>query len=192
MKLLKFFEFVQEWDDASIVKGIKNKDHKAENYFYEKFSKLLYLHIKRASPKLDNDTINIIVNNSIMRCINKINLFDSIGSLEGWVRRIGSNCLVDYIKSNQKNSNVFYKGDDPDSQIYQGEYSDILKQMKFKYEIFKKNLSPMQRKVIDMYLNGYKHKEIANELGISIGTSKWHVNDIINTFKKWYNKNKNI
>lgn len=38
-------------------------------------------------------------------------------------------------------------------------------------------LPPATQQVFNMYfIDGFKHKEIANELGISEGTSKWHLN----------------
>ncbi|MDB4174379.1 RNA polymerase sigma factor [Bacteroidia bacterium] len=40
-------------------------------------------------------------------------------------------------------------------------------------------------KVFNLFaIDGYKHKEIAERLGISIGTSKWHVNEARKKLKK--------
>jgi RNA polymerase sigma factor (sigma-70 family) len=191
MKLLRFFEFVQEWDDLSLSIGVKNKNKKAENYFYEKYFKSLYYYIKSRTSTLDNEEINIVVNNAITRGMTKIELFDNKGSLEGWMKKIASNCLSDYIKSNKKESEVIYKEKLPEKG-YNPEQADLEKQIKAKFQMFKKELTPLQIKIIDMYLNGYKHKEIADELNMSEGTSKWHVNDIMNKFKNWYKKNKDI
>ena len=191
MKLLRFFEFVQEWDDLSLSIGVKNKNKKAENYFYEKYFKSLYYYIKSRTSTLDDEEINIVVNNAIIRGMTKIELFDNKGSLEGWMKKIASNCLADYIKSNKKESEVIYKEKLPEKG-YNPEQADLEKQIKAKFQMFKKELTPLQIKIIDMYLNGYKHKEIADEFNMSEGTSKWHVNDIMNKFKNWYKKNKNI
>lgn len=191
MKLLRFFEFVQEWDDSTLVKGLQKKDRKAESYFYEKFSKLLYFLVKKLSKKLDDESINIIVNNAITRSIKQIDKFEFKGSLEGWVRKIGTHAFYDYIKANQKESGVIYKGDVPEKN-YNPEQSDLEKQIKAKFDMFKKQLTPLQIKVISMYLDGYKHKEISQECGFSEPTSKWHVGTILSKFRDWYNKNKNI
>ena len=38
-------------------------------------------------------------------------------------------------------------------------------------------LPPMSQKVFNLYvIDGYSHKEIANMLNMSEGTSKWHLN----------------
>jgi RNA polymerase sigma-70 factor (ECF subfamily) len=37
-------------------------------------------------------------------------------------------------------------------------------------------ISPVSKVVFNMFaIDGYSHKEIAEKLGISVGTSKWHL-----------------
>ncbi|MDG1720831.1 MAG: sigma factor-like helix-turn-helix DNA-binding protein [Bacteroidia bacterium] len=39
-------------------------------------------------------------------------------------------------------------------------------------------LPDLTQKIFNLFaIDGYKHKEIGDYLGIPIGTSKWHVND---------------
>lgn len=54
-------------------------------------------------------------------------------------------------------------------------------------------LSKMQRKIlIAYYYDKKKQKQIADELGIPVGTVKWHLSNIKNDLKKGMNKMRNI
>ncbi len=190
MRLFKFYEFVETWNEVDVINGLKSKNRKYENMFYNKFYPLLTTKIKKSSS-LGEDEIDMIVSDSIMRAINKIDQYDFSGSFEGWVRKICSNIMFDHIKSKKKDSNVYYKGSIPEKSI-DLDYADTLKQMRSRYEMFKKHITSKQKKILDMYLNGYTHPEISKEMNISDGTSKWYINDIIAKFKKWLEKNKSI
>ncbi len=45
------------------------------------------------------------------------------------------------------------------------------------------NLSPDQVKVAELIAQGLGNKDIANELGISLGVTKWHIHRILTQFK---------
>jgi len=50
-------------------------------------------------------------------------------------------------------------------------------------------LPPMSQKVFNLFvIDGFEHKEIANLLGISEGTSKWHLHSSREQLKVLLNK----
>ena len=58
------------------------------------------------------------------------------------------------------------------------------------FEILK-SLPPMTEKIFNLFaIDGYKHKEIAELLAISEGTSKWHVSDARKKLKAVLQKQK--
>jgi RNA polymerase sigma factor (sigma-70 family) len=186
MKLLRFFEFVESWDDVTVIEGLKRGNRRYENMFYNKYYPLLTKKVNNMTFKFDEDQVNQIVTNAIMRGIKKIDLYDFKGSLDGWMYRLVTNALYDFVKVNKKENRVSYVETVPDKSG--GDSSKPAGDLKEEFKLFKKTITPKQRKIIDMYLNGYSHREIAEEMGVTEGTSKWHVNDILNLFKKFKQK----
>jgi RNA polymerase sigma-70 factor (ECF subfamily) len=82
------------------------------------------------------------------------------------------NTTIDHFR---KNKNIFVKDIDDFSNIATEEPDiDVLSQLRTE-DIMKtvQTLSPAYRMVFSLYvIEGYSHKEVAEELGISVGTSK--------------------
>jgi len=96
------------------------------------------------------------------------------GSFEGWVRRIITNTILDAKrkKTLPVNREIPLEIIGEKSIV---ESNSIIEKYGFTAsDIFRvKNQLPASKlKVFDMVLNGYKHKEIADELNITEGTSK--------------------
>lgn len=176
-------------NDLDLIERIKNGDQRASTQLYEKYSPLFIKIIKNKTDKLNDDEINQIVSNALNRAILKINLFDNLGSFEGWLKRILKNSLVDFIVKKKKGkSNIYYTSEVPDVAVstdredFGKNYMDLL------YK-FKDNLPKRQFEFIEHYLKGYTHQDIAKLMGVSEGTSKWQVSTGIAKFKRWLLKN---
>ena len=111
------------------------------------------------------------------------------GSFEGWMRRIMINeCLMELRKNKVFHLNV----DDYSSSIssnqeasQQIEEDDVMKLLDY--------LPEGCRLVFTLYvIEGYKHKEIAESLGITEGTSKSQLNLAKTKLKEMLSKNENI
>lgn len=113
-----------------------------------------------------------IVNNGFLRVFKKIELYSFKGSLEGWIRRIVWHSLADYFREKQKYIHFLTLEDwdmpeagGADRQLFA---EDILNLMD--------SLPPVSAEVFRLYaIEGYTHVEIGKQLGISDGTSKWHL-----------------
>jgi len=148
---------------------------KFEDIYNDLWSKMLY----SVCMKYTNDINQAqdYCQNGFMKVYNNLDKFKNIGSLEGWVRRIITNSMIDdYRKKKvQPTAQVI---DDPDwGRIDSGyddeEYSEDDRMPGVQQAITK--LSPQYKKVFELYLDGYKHEEIAKMLGITVGTSKSNV-----------------
>lgn len=99
----------------------------------------------------------------------KINTFKGQGSFEGWIKKVTVNhCLMAIRKAKPEYSDLDEQFDissnepSPLDEIYESELLDLLDRLPDGY-----------RTVFNLYvIEGYKHKEIAEALGISINTSK--------------------
>ncbi len=125
----------------------------------------------------DRDTAQEIVQNGFIKVFEKLNLFDHSGSFEGWIKRVIVNTAIDYIRKSKKDP--FLTDNDNDFKLGGEnllEEAEELNLVDLKAEIVMgaiQQLSPSYRTVFNLYvLEDYSHKEIAEKLGISEGTSK--------------------
>lgn len=112
-----------------------------------------------------------------IKVFEKLEAFDYTGSFEGWLRRIIVNTAIDVIRKSKKNP--ILKENDEDFVVEHEtplEDDEILELSSLKASIAREaieQLSPAYKAVFNLYvMEEYTHKEIAELLGISEGTSK--------------------
>ena len=147
--------------------------------FQEQLFKLYYGKMLAVSMQYtkDRDTAQEIVQDSFIKIFEKLNLFDNKGSLEGWIRRIVVNTAIDRIRKSKKDP--FLIDNDNDYMLGGTNPMEELEDLRLseeKSEIILEaiqQLSPAYRTVFNLYvIEDFSHKEIAEKLGISEGTSK--------------------
>ena len=120
----------------------------------------------------DREMAMTIVNNGFLRVFKKIDLYSFKGSLEGWIRRLVWHSLADHFRGQPKSVHflVFEERDEidntsPAQRLY---FEDLVKMVQL--------LPNATQEVFRLYaIEGFSHKEIGQRLGISDGTSKWHL-----------------
>ena len=139
--------------------------------FYGKMLAVCYRYAR------DHDEAQDIAHEGFIRVFDKLKSFKNTGSLEGWIRRIVVNNAIDYVRAKKK---LVFDNEDETvlGNIYDEEYdlvdANLAKKMKAELliELIQK-LSPAYKTVFSLYvLEDYSHKDIAEALGISVGTSK--------------------
>ncbi len=125
----------------------------------------------------DRDSAEEVLQEGFIKIFDKLKAFNYEGSFEGWMRRIMSNTAIDSIRKSKKdpiltdNDDDFKLGaEDPMVELEDLEFVGL------KAEIAMEainELSPAYKSVFNLYVfEEYTHKEIAEILGISEGTSK--------------------
>jgi len=122
----------------------------------------------------DSDEAQDVLQMGFIKVFEKLDMYNRIGSLEGWIRRIMVNTAIDHYR---KNKNIFLVNDDegyilenakvesPDTIYSQFGEKDIMDAIQ--------SLSPAYQTVFNLnVIEGLQHKEIAAQLNISEGTSK--------------------
>jgi RNA polymerase sigma-70 factor (ECF subfamily) len=111
-----------------------------------------------------------ILSEAFYKIFTKISSFKGQGSFEGWMKRITVNeALMSLRKKNTLNMSVEL------SEVKEQAYDDdIVSRLSYnELLIILEELPPGYRTVFNMYvIEGYKHREIAEHLNISINTSK--------------------
>jgi len=152
----------------NIIIRCKKGDPKAQKSLYDKYSPLFYGMCLRYM-KNRTEAEDLLVE-SFYTIFSKINQYKGTGSFEGWMKRIVVNsCLMQIRKKNNLNLHVdiekaYYLKEEANA-ITDINYAELLKMME--------DLPTGYRTVFNLYvIEGYKHREIANIMGISINTSK--------------------
>ena len=125
----------------------------------------------------DRDSAEEMLQEGFIKVFDKLEGFDYKGSFEGWMRRIIANTAIDQIRKSKKDPLLTDKDEDfklgAEDRVVEKEEQEALE---IKAEIAMEaiqNLSPAYRAVFNLYvMEEYTHKEIAEILGISEGTSK--------------------
>jgi RNA polymerase sigma-70 factor (ECF subfamily) len=134
----------------------------------------------------DQQIAELAVNDSFMKVFNNIKKFDLNKSFKPWLRQIIVNTSIDHLKKKNKhrmNTNI-------SEAENVSERENILSSISYEelLQIVHK-LSDAYRTVFNMYvIDGFKHEEIANKLGISIGTSKSNLSKARAKLKMLINK----
>lgn len=152
-----------------LIKEAQNNNRKAQHGIYQQFSRKLYAIC--LSYCVSSDEAQDCLQESFIIIFNKIKDFRSEGSFEGWLKRITVNTCLNKLKS----KNIFTEFDDYKHNVVEEEAIDEdFYQMKVD-EIYQlMNEMPQQYKtVFNLYIiDEFSHKEIAQHLNISEGTSK--------------------
>ena len=159
----------------SLIDSCVRKERKAQHTFFKLYyGKMLAVCLRYIK---DRDSAQEVVQDGFIKVFEKLELFDFRGSIEGWMRRIFSNTAIDAIRKAKRNPFLSDQDNDfktpAENELEEREEFEVLK---IKYEVALEcvnHLSPAYRTVFNLYVfEEYSHKEIAEILGISEGTSK--------------------
>ena len=145
-------------------------DRRTQEAFYRRFFPEMLRMCMRYTR--DEDTAIEIVNNGFLRVFKKLHTFAFKGSLEGWVRRLVYHSMADYFRDNARYLHFLVL--EERDEIVPERGHDVF----YEEEILKAigALPPVSQQVFRLYaIEGYSHAEIAENLSMSEGTSKWHL-----------------
>jgi len=160
------------YSERELVEGCVRNDRLFQELLYRRYFDAMMRMCMRYTQ--DRDKALEIVNAGFLRVFLKLHTFAFNGSLEGWIRRLVFHSLSDYYKKHNKPVH-FLELEDRDAPITQ----EALSRLYFE-DIMKlvDELPDASRKVFILYaIEGYTHPEIGERVGISVGTSKWHLSN---------------
>lgn len=167
-----------EYNEKHIIQDCMKQCRIAQKMVYERYAPLFFTICLRYS-KTGSDA-EMVLQDSFLKIFSHINAYGHKGSFEGWMKKIVVNTCLDALKTKVYNDdrNTDYQESmlDLDSFVTT---NDALSQMTLQEIIMHvQNLSDMTRNAFNLFVfEGYNHKEISELLGISVGTSQWHVNN---------------
>jgi RNA polymerase sigma factor (sigma-70 family) len=154
--------------ESDLIKGCMEGNRRMQEELYRRFSPRMYAVCLRYAGNAEE--AEDILQEGFIKIFKKLDSFRSEGSFEGWVRRIFVNTAIEHFRRKRYLLPVTEK----EENTIEGKYTSVLDDLGAKdIMALVQELSPGYRTVFNMYVvEGYTHREIADILGISEGTSK--------------------
>ena len=124
---------------------------------------------------------------SFMKVFTNLKNFENKGSFEGWIRRIMINECISFIRAQKKVSFL------EDEYYHEASFNNIESGFSVAdIQSLIDNLPDGYKMIFNLYaIEGYKHKEIADMLGINEGTSKSQLSHARRLLQEQINKLRN-
>ena len=162
--------------EQELIAGCIKQDRRSQNELYKRYfplmSSIALRYTQNESEALQR------MNGGFYRVLKNLEKYDNQYALATWIRNISVNHLIDEFRKEKKYiANIHltdYEGVNPEVEYNQADLQFDAQELRNMLE----RLPDVTQRVFNMYaLDGFKHREIADYLGISEGTSKWHVSD---------------
>jgi RNA polymerase sigma factor (sigma-70 family) len=154
--------------EQELINGCIQRDRVAQKQLYDTFSSKMYgLCCRYIKDSMEAEDVLVT---AFTKVLEKINQYKGEGSFEGWIRRVVVNEALTHLRRNR----FMYLETDIEAAHHESDYqtnSDHLEAEDLLTMI--DELPTGYRVVFNLYaIDGYSHKEIAEQLGISENTSK--------------------
>lgn len=164
--------------DSNILKACASNDRKAQKQLYEYCFKMLMPTCLRYHSNEEDARSSL--NMAFLKIINSLGTVDpETLNFNAWSKRITTNTLIDEYRKN-KNYLSHVQGKETERELdFFSENTQNEAESDFGCEMIMAMLTQIpdiSAKVFNLYvIDGYNHKEIAELLDMSEGTSKWHL-----------------
>jgi RNA polymerase sigma factor (sigma-70 family) len=154
--------------EEELIKGCVRRERTAQKRLYEQFSPKMYTiccrYVKNAMEAED------VLVTAFTKILDRIDQYKFEGSFEGWVRRVVVNEALTYLRRNRS----MYLETELEEADREPDYSSLSDHLEAE-DLLRmiQELPSGYRIVFNLYaIDGYSHKEIADQLNISENTSK--------------------
>ena len=154
--------------ESDLLQGCLSGNRRMQEELYRRFSPRMYAVCLRYAGKAEE--AEDILQEGFIKVFRKMDSYRGDGSFEGWMRRIFVNTAIEHFRRKRCLMPVTER----EENTIEGKYNSVLDDLGAKDILaLVQELSPGYRTVFNMYVvEGYTHREIADMLGISEGTSK--------------------
>ncbi|HSV76608.1 MAG TPA: RNA polymerase sigma factor [Bacteroidales bacterium] len=155
--------------EETIIRGCLENDRKEQERLYRMFADEMYNVC--LTYEQDRDAAKDIMQDAFIKVFKNIDQFNRSGSLKGWVRRVVVNTALDYLRRKKGEEKLVDIEAVSEIQIQ----AETNASPSFAKDILTavSRLPDGARLVFNLFaLEGYSHREIAEKLSISEGTSK--------------------
>lgn len=167
-----------------IIQGCQKNQKKAQEALYKMYAPQLFSLCVRFT-KTQEDAEDVF-HEAFMKVFDKIIDYQGTGSFEGWLKRVFINASINSYHRYKRDKERFFSYDDTEAEKWVENDVDIIENLSVDELYSLVNLLPQGYKLVfNLYVvEGYAHKEIAEMLEISEGTSKSQLFKAKNMLKK--------
>jgi RNA polymerase sigma factor (sigma-70 family) len=164
-----------------IIAGCIRKDRKAQELLYKNYYGAM-INLCLCYTKNEQDAVEVL-NNGFLKVFINIHRYESGKSnLYTWIRTIVINSCLDFLKLKAR---AVVHGELINAEDHHIDPEAISNMKLTELLQFVRQLPATTRAVFNLYvIEGYSHKEVAALLGISDGTSKWHLSEARKNLKQ--------
>jgi RNA polymerase sigma-70 factor (ECF subfamily) len=151
-----------------LLKECKRGKAGSQEELYRRFASAMYgLCLQYAS---NEDDAQDILQEGFIKVFAKLDQVKNPAALPGWIRRVMINTALEKYRSQV----ILQRVDDVREEQHEESGNDALERITCEELVaLIQTLTPRYRMVFNLYaVEGFSHQEIAEELGISVGTSK--------------------
>ncbi len=171
--------------DESLIKACVKGEEWANRQLFDKLSpKMMAVCLRYAN---DEDEAFDLLQDGFIKVFQKIHLFKFDGSFEGWVRRTMVNTCLDHIRKNKKLKNH----QSIEESNFEHPHNELISSDINTQELLKliQRLPDGYRTVFNLFaIEGYSHKEIGDQLGVTENTSKSQFRKAKLQLQQWVNE----
>ncbi len=154
-------------DEREIIRGCQQYDRRCQRVFVDRYSKYLFgvciRYVKNEFEAKD------CLQDALVHILKNIGKYEERGIFKSWLAKLTSMICLQYIRRNKKfeyyaleHASEAYEEEVISGELAVGEVLKFLDTMPYNYRV-----------AINMFLvEGYAHQEIAEALGITIGSSR--------------------
>ncbi|MFN8698596.1 MAG: RNA polymerase sigma factor [Flavobacteriales bacterium] len=169
------------------LKGDRRSQQLVYKMYYGKMKAVCLRYTRDADQALD------VLQEGFIRVFQNMERYTGSGSFEGWIRRIMVNLSIDRFRKSKQDFLVLQDYSGIENVGEEENYEEEEEEFDFKpHQIIEamQQLSPAYRTVFNLFVfENYTHQDIADALGISVGTSKSNYAKARKNMKKLLLKN---
>lgn len=158
----------------AILEGCKRGERHAQRQLYELFKdKLFVICLRYADNRQDAEDL---LQEGFVKIFRDLGQYRGAGNFEGWLRKVVLRVALQYVRQQKKAFQITeldgleYKLQDESTNLEENEIAKMLVKLMHR-------MPTGFRTVLNLYvMEGFTHIQIAEELGISVGTSKSQLN----------------
>lgn len=168
--------------EAHVITGLRAADRRAQESLFRTYHSDFRKTCLRYAT--DEQEAEGMLSDAFFKIFTKISGYSGAGSFEGWMRQIVVNTCLSAVRTRMGRRAVMVTmpEEDPAADALPAP-ADAISKLAFDDLIrLIGRLPAASRAVFNLYIfDGFSHREIARELGISEGTSHWH----LSTARRW-------
>ena len=164
-------EYTEQSSESELLEGCRGRHRMAQKQLYKKYySQMLGVCMRYTRNR--EEAVEVL-NDSFLKVFQGIDQYKGSGTLGGWIAKIVFYTAIDAVRKNNSYKRVIDLESSYESEIE----SDVIDRLSAdELMVCIQRVTPASQGVFSLFaIEGYSHKEIAEILGISVGTSKWHL-----------------